>query len=180
MEERNKQIIINFFNQMLNVYEFELMIDISKDTESIFRLIDMQKANLGIIEQEEFYSLEDIINRLDIYHNDYIYKPLEDRKMNKEIIRKDDWDMVAKRYLESDTVAKILGEVQATEYKELTNNKANFSINDVIKIVEEENIKVGENLKLLDENSKQQYQKWYQEVTQKDTENTIENEYNYN
>ncbi|MCI8548375.1 MAG: hypothetical protein HFJ38_05750 [Bacilli bacterium] len=138
MEERNKQIIINFFNQMLNVYEFELMIDINKDTESIFRLIDMQKVNLGNIEQEEFYSLEDIINKLDIYHNDYIYKPLEDRKMNKEKIRKDDWDMVAKRYLESDTVAKILGEVQTTEYKELTNNKANFSINDMIKILEEE------------------------------------------
>ena len=58
--------------------------------------------------------------------------------MNKEKIRKDDWDMVAKRYLESDTVAKILGEVQTTEYKELTNNKANFSINDMIKILEEE------------------------------------------
>ena len=41
-------------------------------------------------------------------------------------------------------------------------------------------IKVGENLKLLDEHSKQQYKKWYQEIMQKDNENTIENDYNYN
>lgn len=138
MEERNKQIIVNFFNQMLNVYEFELMIDINKDMESIFRLRDMQEANLGNIEQEEFYSLGDIIDRLDIYHNDYIYTPLEDRKMAKEKIKKDDWDIVAKRYLESDTVAKILREIQPTEYKELTNNRANFSIKDMINILKED------------------------------------------
>ncbi|MBQ2917093.1 MAG: hypothetical protein IJE59_02825 [Clostridia bacterium] len=41
-------------------------------------------------------------------------------------------------------------------------------------------IKVGENLKLLDEHSKQQYEKWYRETIQKDNENTVENDYNYN
>jgi len=41
-------------------------------------------------------------------------------------------------------------------------------------------IKVGENLKLLDEHSKQQYEKWYREIIQKDNENTVENDYSYN
>lgn len=138
MEERNKQIIVNFFNKMLDVYEFELLIDINEDRESVFKLKDMLKANLGNIEQEEFYSLGDIINRLDIYHNDYIYTPLEDRKFNKEKIKKDDWDMVAKEYLESETVEKILSEIQPTEYKELANNKADFSIKDMINILKED------------------------------------------
>ncbi len=40
----------------------------------------MQGANLGGIENETFYNLADVINRMDIYHNDYLYRPFEERR----------------------------------------------------------------------------------------------------
>ena len=68
MDEKKKEKIVKFFKQMLNVYDFQLVIDINKDLEDVFRLKDIQKENLNGIEQEEFYTLADIIARLDSYH----------------------------------------------------------------------------------------------------------------
>lgn len=36
-----------------------------------YRLVDLQGANLGGIEDETFYSIDSIIDRLDIYWEDY-------------------------------------------------------------------------------------------------------------
>ena len=138
MNKNNKEKIVKFFRQILEVYDFQIMIDINENLENVFRLIDIQKGNLGGIEQEEFYTLSDIINRLDSYHQDYVYTPLENKKSNNEKIPKDDWDLVAKRYLENNTVANILSEINTEKYVDLIGRKEKFDIQDIIKILDEE------------------------------------------
>lgn len=138
MNERIKEKIVKFFREIIQQYNFQIMIDINKDLENVFRLIDIQKGNLGGIEQEEFLTLADVIERLEIYHQDYIYSPLEVKQNNNEKIEKDDWDLVVKRYLENDTVAKVLKEINTKEYVDLISKKRKFKIQDIIKILDED------------------------------------------
>ena len=136
MDEKNKEKIVRFFREMLEVYDFQIIIDTNKDLENVFRLNDIQKGNLGGIEEEEFLTLADIIYRLEIYHKDYVYTPLEEK--DNEKLERDDWDLVAKRYLESDTVAKVLSEIGTKEYLALINENKEFKIQDIIKILDED------------------------------------------
>lgn len=138
MNEEKKIKIIEFFKQIMQVYDFEIMIDTNENMENVFRLNDIQKGNLGGIEQEEFSSLADIIDRLDSYHQDYIYTPLELKQSSDVKLSKDDWDLVAKRYLENDTVAKVLNEIQPRKYADLISKKEEFEIQDIIKILDED------------------------------------------
>ena len=138
MNEIKKEKIVQFFRQMLEVYDFELVIDINKDLENVFRLNDIQNGNLNGINQEEFYTLSDIIERLDTYHQDIVYIPLENKKSNNEKIAKDDWDLVAKRYLESETVERALNEIDTKKYVDLISKKEKFDIQDIIKILDED------------------------------------------
>ena len=130
--------IVKFFRQMLQVYDFELIIDINKDLENVFRLNDIQNGNLNGIEQEEFYILSDIIERLDTYHQDIVYTPLENKQSNNEKIAKDDWNLVAKRYLENETVVRVLNEIDTKKYVDLISKKEKFHIQDIIKILDED------------------------------------------
>lgn len=138
MENEKKVAIINFFLELLNVYEFSLEIDVNSDSENIFKLKDIQGGNLGEIEQEEFLTLGDILERMDAYHNDYIYNSLQERESSNEKILKDDWDLTAKRYLESNTVTKILTLIQPKDYLEILNNSKNSTLKDMLKILNED------------------------------------------
>lgn len=138
MDEKKKEKIVKFFRQMLQVYDFELIIDINKDLENVFRLNDIQNGNLNGIEQEEFYILSDIIERLDTYHQDIVYTPLENKQSNNEKIAKDDWDLVSKRYLENETVVRVLNEIDTKKYVDLISKKEKFHIQDIIKILDED------------------------------------------
>jgi len=139
MNKEVKEKIVQFFRQIINEYDFELIVDTSKN---VFRLNDIQGGNLGNIEQEEFHTLADIIDRLEIYHQDYIYRSLEDRENAGEIISKDDWDLVAKRYIESDLVQNILAKINAKEYEEMINISINSK--DIMKILDNEKVKNNE------------------------------------
>lgn len=138
MDTKKKKYIVNFFREILEVYDFELLIDINKDLENVFRLKDIQNGNLNGIEQEEFYTLADIIERLDIYHQDMVYIPIDNKKDSDIKLEKNDWDFIAKRYLESDTVAEVLSEISTKEYIDLIEKKEKFDIQDIIKILDEE------------------------------------------
>ena len=63
----------NLFENMLDLYEFDLALD----KENYWRVVDRQSANLGGIEQEQFNTLADILDRMEAYHNDYIIEDLE-------------------------------------------------------------------------------------------------------
>lgn len=60
------------FDDFLDLIEFSLI----KINHNTWKLRDHQEANLGNIESEEFFSTMQIIDRLDIYINDYIIEPL--------------------------------------------------------------------------------------------------------
>lgn len=138
MNKKDKEKIVKFFKEMIQQYDFQIIIDINKELENVFKLIDIQNGNLGGIEQEEFYTLSDIIERLVIYHQDYIYNELEEKQKNNEKIEKSNWSLIAKRYLENDTVANVLKEVHTNEYVDLISEKNEFKIQDIIKILDED------------------------------------------
>lgn len=69
------------FEELLDVMDFTLVKYKGNDEEyNPFRwgLIDRQGAYLGDIEWDRFADAEGIIDRLDIYINDYFYTDLED------------------------------------------------------------------------------------------------------
>lgn len=141
MNQKDKDKIVTYFIQLLHVYDFQLVIGINEDLKNIFKLKDIQEGNLNEIEQEEFYTLADIIERLDSYHQDYVYNNLEMKQEDNIKLKKDDWDLVTKRYIESDTVAKVLSEIHPKEYIELTDQKEDgkiCKIQDIINILDDD------------------------------------------
>lgn len=138
MNEENKEKIVKFFKEILNVYDFEIIIDINEDLDKVFRSHDIQGGNLGEIDKETFFTLADIIERLDLYHQDYVYNPLEIKQNDNVKIQKDDWELITKRYLENDEIAKVLSEIHTKEYSDLISKKEKFEIQDIIKILDED------------------------------------------
>ena len=65
------------FAEMLNVMEFELR----KDKDGYY-LKDLQDGNLGDIESDRFHSAATIVDRLDMYIDDYYIRDLCDEAMN--------------------------------------------------------------------------------------------------
>jgi hypothetical protein len=63
-----------FFLDLLDFYEFELI----SNEDNTFSLKDLQGANLGDIEEDVFKDEWEVLDRLDIYHLDYIIRPIEE------------------------------------------------------------------------------------------------------
>ena len=136
--EREKAIIVDFFNGVLDLYEMELSTDLNSNSEDIFRLYDRQGANWSDISFNEFFTLAEVINRLDSLHKDYIYKSLEDREDANETIPKNDWDLTVKRCLESDAITKLLFEITPKDYNEIMQKNEHFDIKEIIQILDED------------------------------------------
>ena len=75
------------FDAFLNITEFRLL----KHNDGTFSLKDRQCANLGDIEDDRFTSASEILDRMDIYIQDYLITDIEDA-LNEESITIDcDW-----------------------------------------------------------------------------------------
>lgn len=98
----------------------------------IFRLEDWQEANLGGIENQIFYNLAGVIDRMDTYHNDYFYRAFEERRdadiifgkkppnlSNGKEIEKGDWDSALLYLLNNDKFTNLLEEITAENFMEL-------------------------------------------------------------
>ncbi len=72
-EEQKGMKPTEVFKEMLDVIEFRLV----KCYEG-YRLEDLQGANLGDIESERFQNASQIVERLDVYINDYYLEDLDD------------------------------------------------------------------------------------------------------
>ena len=138
MEDNKKIIIYDFYLEMLAVYDLELYVTKNEEGKDIFKIKDLQGDNFGEIENMEFDSLFDTINALDPFHNDYIYGSIEDRLENNEIIQKENVELTAERFLASDEVAKILGEITPEKYLMLLENTKNNMTKELIKILDKE------------------------------------------
>lgn len=99
----NEQYVMSFVRDILELEEFDL------ETEgTLFKLNDCQGWNLWDIEWDRFDNLAEVLDRMDIYHNDYIYEPLEEREECWEEIKENDWDLTVKKFLSSNNIANIL------------------------------------------------------------------------
>lgn len=88
---KNKYEIL--FGEFLSVTEFKLV----KYTDG-FGLVDLQGANLGDIEGDRFKTAEDIIDRMDVYINDYFLNDIDELLDEKNI--EVDWPFTCDAYLE--------------------------------------------------------------------------------
>ena len=69
------------FNEFLDLTEFRLL----KHKDGTFSLEDQQCANLGDIEDDRFASASEILDRMDIYIQDYLIRDIEDALDEKSI-----------------------------------------------------------------------------------------------
>ena len=69
------------FDEFLNITEFRLL----KHKDGTFSLEDQQCANLGDIEDDRFASASEILDRMDIYIQDYLIRDIEDALDEKSI-----------------------------------------------------------------------------------------------
>jgi hypothetical protein len=59
--------------EFLNAFDFDYETGYSDEFEKpCWKLIDLQGANLGGIEDDEFFGIDGIVDRLDIYYDDYL------------------------------------------------------------------------------------------------------------
>lgn len=62
--------------ELLNYIEFSYHIETNSEGVRVIKLDDNRHANLGGIEDEEFTSIAQVIDRCDIYWRDYCVTPL--------------------------------------------------------------------------------------------------------
>ncbi len=100
---------IDLFLQMLDCYEFELHY-----AGDVFYLNDLQNGNLGNIENETFETLKDVCDRMECYHNDYLYESVEnDSELSV-------WDLACIYLVEN---SDFLGNIDVTNFKKYLKDK---------------------------------------------------------
>ncbi len=112
--------------EIIDEEEFELVIvnNPKPDTkehlfyeENGFYLQDTTGTNLGGIESERFDTLAEVIDRLDIYHNDYFWEADCDRTADE--LDPVNYDLENVAFLESDYCAELLSQITPAKYDEL-------------------------------------------------------------
>lgn len=99
---------------MLDLYEFDLIYVGNK-----FFVQDRQKANLGDIESDAFNNLSDVIDRMEAYHNDYIYDSIEECEDMGEVVS--DWDYKVRNLIENSYRLNNINVNKFEEYLEVKN-----------------------------------------------------------
>lgn len=117
IEEFTRQaemFISNQAKKIIEMEDFELLIT---SDNNHFHLHDLQGANLGCIEDEKFDNLSQVIERMSIYHDDYIYNPIEDRIDDNEIILIHDDDLINRRFIDSSYISQFLMNITPEKYE---------------------------------------------------------------
>jgi len=70
MKKREKQV----FNDLMDMYEFR----VSKNKNGSLSLEDLQSANLGGICDVSYRNEWEILDRMEMYHDDYIIRVIQD------------------------------------------------------------------------------------------------------
>lgn len=75
------------FDEFLNITEFLLL----KHKDGTFSLEDRQYANFGNIEDDRFETASEVLNRMDVYIQDYLVVDIEDALDEESIAIDCDW-----------------------------------------------------------------------------------------
>lgn len=70
----SKEDYKEMFYELMNQYEFKVYRATNEDGKECLKLKDLQGGNLGNIESREYKDFAEILDDLDIYHNDYLVK----------------------------------------------------------------------------------------------------------
>ena len=135
-----KGIVVDFFRKIMKQYELEVSIIENEEKEEVFKIKDLQAGNLGNIESEEFKNLAEIIERLDAYHNDYIYSQFEEGEPTE-------WDKTAKKFLENEYVAEVLSLTDPKLYAEY--RKGYYDLEIINTVLDKETIQEFNNSYIL-------------------------------
>lgn len=134
-----------FLLQLLDLYEFDLYVEDWEDNEEegeyfkwqrVFRLSDLQGANLWNICYDQFINLAQVLDRMDIYTNDYIFEPLYDYWIEfgsyEEVMAidlddiklekwedKPEWDLFAAQFIMSPRIFKILERITPNKFENI-------------------------------------------------------------
>lgn len=76
------------FDEFLNITEFRLL----KHKNGTFSLKDQQCANLGDIEDDRFETASEVLDRMDVYIQDYLIADIKDALDEKSIEIDCDWE----------------------------------------------------------------------------------------
>ena len=80
------------FDEFLNITEFRLL----KHKDGTFSLEDQQCANLGDIEDDRFETASEVLDRMDVYIQDYLVADIEDALDEESIAIDCDWEEYGK------------------------------------------------------------------------------------
>ena len=72
----DKEYYIDLFKELMELYEFRVYKAINENGDEILKVRDLQNGNIGDIESDEFNDCCDILERMEIYHKDYIIDDL--------------------------------------------------------------------------------------------------------
>lgn len=109
MKSKTDYKYIDMFLQMLNCYEFTLHY-----ANNVFYVEDLQRGNLGNIENDVFNTLQDVCERMEAYHLDYLYRAVEE---DEELSV---WDLAAIYLVEN---SNNLSECNVSRFKEYLMDK---------------------------------------------------------
>lgn len=70
----SKEYYKEMFYDLMNQYEFKVYKAQDEDGNECLKLKDLQGGNLGNIESREYKDFAEILEDLEIYHNDYLVK----------------------------------------------------------------------------------------------------------
>lgn len=82
--------------EVLDFMDFELLVGRNENDEIVLKVRDLQGANLGDIESDEFYDFVDLMDRFDIYYKDYF----EDSLLEEFESQIGDWNTYSELYTE--------------------------------------------------------------------------------
>ena len=80
------------FDEFLNLTEFRLL----KHKDGTFSLEDQQCANIGDIEDDRFETAPEVLDRMDVYIQDYLITDIEDALDEESIAIDCDWEEYGK------------------------------------------------------------------------------------
>lgn len=109
-------------------------------TELLFSLRDKTERNLGDIESDTFKTLADVLDRMDIYHNDYVYGEYAERVKSGAKIDADSSCLQDVIFLNSDFCADLLCEITPDTYLDFQPRLEEFSSNEALRYLIDKNI----------------------------------------
>lgn len=136
MQMTTEEMLIVFVMQLLDLYEFDINVEDWIDNEDtwelykwkrVLTLTDMQCWNLGNIEWDQFLNLAEVIERMDVYHNDYIWESLADAWLYfnnyDEVMKLEDkeydWDIFAAQFIMSPYIWKMLKKITPRKVEDM-------------------------------------------------------------